>query len=68
MKETEIKQIVETQRKYFSTGATLPISGRIDALKRLKAYITSHEAEINDALGKDICVKQAWYSVKSATC
>ena len=48
MNETEIKQIVETQRKYFFTGATLPIEGRINALKKLKAYITAHETEIKD--------------------
>ncbi len=54
MNETEIKQIVETQRKYFFTGATLPIEGRINALKKLKAYITAHETEINDAIGKDL--------------
>lgn len=54
MNETEIKQIVETQRKYFFTGATLPISGRINALKNLKTYITTHETEINEAIEKDL--------------
>lgn len=34
MTETEIRQIVENQRTYFYTGATLPLSHRIEALKK----------------------------------
>lgn len=54
MNEQEIKSIVTTQRKYFSTGATLNLSYRIDALKKLKASILNHESEINEAIKKDL--------------
>ena len=54
MTEQEIKSIVTKQRNYFLTGATLPVSTRIDALHRLYAAITEHEKEINDALRKDL--------------
>lgn len=54
MNETEIRQIINTQRNYFSSGATLPVSFRIEALKRLKACILKHEDEINEALKKDL--------------
>ena len=54
MTEQEIKSIVTKQRNYFLTGATLPVSTRIDALHRLYAAITKHEKEINDALRKDL--------------
>ena len=32
MTETEIKEIVQKQRSYFYTGATLPVEKRLDAL------------------------------------
>ena len=54
MNETEIRQIINTQRNYFSSGSTLPVSFRIEALKRLKACILKHEDEINEALKKDL--------------
>ena len=54
MTEQEIKELVTKQRRYFQTGATLPVSTRIDALHRLYAAITEHEKEINDALRKDL--------------
>ena len=34
MTETEIKEIVQKQRTYFYTGATLPVDKRIEALKK----------------------------------
>ena len=54
MNATEIKKIVDTQRTFFYTGATQNIDYRIQALKRLKSYITSHEEEINYAIKKDL--------------
>ena len=35
MTEQEIKDIVTRQRKYFQTGATLPVSSRLTALQKL---------------------------------
>lgn len=54
MNEIEIKNIVNEERKYFYTGATLNIEFRIQALSKLKACILKHEKEINEALKKDL--------------
>ena len=54
MTEQEIKDIVTKQRKYFQTGATLPVSSRLAALQKLYHAISVHEAEIHDALKKDL--------------
>ena len=54
MNESEIRQIVEKQRAYFYTGATLPLEGRIRALKKLRTYIREHEAELNQAIREDL--------------
>lgn len=54
MTETEIRQIVENQRTYFYTGATLPLSHRIEALKKIQSYILTHEAEIGKTIRKDL--------------
>ena len=54
MTKTEIRQIVENQRTYFYTGATLPLSHRIEALKKIQSYILTHDAEIGKAIRKDL--------------
>ena len=54
MTEQEINAIVAVQRKYFQTGATLPVSFRIDALRRLYDAVSGSEKEIHDALRKDL--------------
>ena len=54
MTEQEIKSLVNRQRKYFQTGATLPVSTRVSALRRLYNAISKHEKEINEALRKDL--------------
>lgn len=54
MKEQEIHRIVEKQRSWFFTGATLNLNNRIQALSRLKACILEHEADIHKALLNDL--------------
>ena len=54
MTEQEIKDIVTRQRKYFQTGATLPVSSRLAALQKLYHSISVHESEIHNALKKDL--------------
>ena len=54
MTEQKINSLVTRQREYFRTGATLPVSMRISALRRLYDAISKHEEEINDALMKDL--------------
>ena len=52
--EQEISNIVAAQRKYFLTGATLPVKWRIQQLKKLKEAVIAHEAEFEEALAKDL--------------
>lgn len=54
MTGAEIKTIVDRQRDYFYTGATLNIEVRINALRKLKSCILHYESEIKEALQKDL--------------
>ena len=54
MRQNEIERLVDGQREYFRSGATLPISARIDGLKRLYGEIRRRESEICDALRQDL--------------
>ena len=49
-----IEEILERQRRFFASGATLPVSFRVEALKKLHASVQSHEAEIARALRQDL--------------
>ena len=50
----QIQEIVATQRKFFRTGATLPVKWRIEQLKKLKAAVIAHATEFEDALTADL--------------
>jgi len=50
----DIKEILDRQRAWFSSGKTLDVSFRLQALKKLKATIQLFEKEIFDALKKDL--------------
>ncbi len=52
--ENEIHEVVETQRKFFRTGTTLPVKWRIKQLKKLKTAVLAHEKEFEDALAVDL--------------
>lgn len=52
--EQDIEALVSTQRNYFMTGATLPVAWRILQLKRLREAVRQHEAELEEALAKDL--------------
>jgi acyl-CoA reductase-like NAD-dependent aldehyde dehydrogenase len=52
--ESQIREIVAAQRKFFRTGETLPISWRIKQLKRLKAAVIAHQDELVGALCEDL--------------
>ena len=54
MKQLEFHTILQNQRKFFATGATLPVQFRINALKKMQAYIRQNEKEITDALTADL--------------
>lgn len=50
----DIQALVTAQRAHFNTGATLPLSARRAALKRLRAAIKAHEADVSAALRADL--------------
>ena len=52
--ESQIREIVAAQRKFFRTGETLPISWRIKQLKRLKEAVIAHQDELIGALREDL--------------
>lgn len=54
MKNTDIRNIVNKQRRFFHTGVSLDVKWRLQQLKKLKASIQSHEAEIQQALKEDL--------------
>ena len=54
MEKEQITQLLEKQRQYFYSGATLNLDFRVSALKRLRASIRKHEAQIHAALRKDL--------------
>ena len=54
MTKAQLMGLVEAQRRFFASGATLPVAYRIAALKKLRQALLSHEAEIAEALGQDL--------------
>ena len=52
--EKDIQAIVSAQRKFFRTGATLPVKWRIEQLKKLKAAVIAHADEFTAALAEDL--------------
>ena len=54
MNEREIRDLVERQRAYFASGATLEVKDRVRALEKLKDCIERHEKEIAAAIKKDL--------------
>ena len=49
-----IEEILEKQRAYFQSGATLPVAFRITMLKKLLATVNQYEKEIGEALKADL--------------
>ena len=49
-----IDKIIENQRDYFRSGATIPVRFRIEMLKKLYDAVKKHENQINDALKADL--------------
>ncbi len=49
-----IDEILQQQRNYFYSGATLPVSFRVEKLKQLYRAIQNHEEEIKAALKADL--------------
>lgn len=49
-----IDEILQSQRAYFESGATLPVKFRIENLKRLRETVKKYEKEICAALTADL--------------
>ncbi len=54
MKSEQLQQLIRQQKAYFSSGATLPVEARLEALRALERALTAHEAEIYQALHADL--------------
>ncbi len=54
MNDKDYDQLVQKQKKYFNTGATLDINFRINALKKLKTSIIKYQIKAEIALEKDL--------------
>ena len=52
--ESQIRDIVAAQRRFFRMGETLPIKWRIKQLKRLKEAVIAHQDELIGALCEDL--------------
>ena len=52
--ENDIRNIVAEQRKFFRTGATLPVKWRIQQLKKLKKAVLEHANDFETALAEDL--------------
>ena len=50
----DIHQLVERQRRFFQTGATLPVSFRVEMLKRLRDAVDRRQGDIAAALAADL--------------
>lgn len=54
MEAKEMIEILNSQKEFFSTGATLSIDTRIDYLKKLKRIVEKYEKDICNALTIDL--------------
>ena len=54
MTNQEIQSLLEKQRAYYRSGATIPVKFRIAQLKKLYATVKKYQYEINDALKSDL--------------
>ena len=54
MTNQEIQSLLESQRRYYRSGATSPVPFRIVQLKKLYSVVKKYQTEINDALKSDL--------------
>ena len=54
MTSEQINSLLQRQRKYYQSGATIPVKFRIEQLKKLYATVKKYENEINEALKSDL--------------
>ena len=54
MTEQEIKDILQQQNHFFSSGKTIPAEFRLKQLESLKEAMIRHEADLAAALKEDL--------------
>ncbi len=54
MKQPSFEKLLQGQRRYFASGATKPVSARLDALNTLERSILNHRADLCRALQEDL--------------
>ena len=54
MNSSDIMDLIATQRRFFAGGSTLGTAYRIEALKKLRSCIRTHEKAIMEALRADL--------------
>lgn len=54
MESRQVEALLETQRRFFRSGATLPVEARLQALKKLYDAVDQRQAEIGEALKQDL--------------
>lgn len=54
MNSKTIDALLNSQRNFFQSGATLPVSFRIDMLKKLYAAVKKYENEVTRVLKTDL--------------
>ncbi len=54
MTNEEINALLEKQRAYYRSGATIPVGFRVEQLKKLYTTVRKYQTEINDALKSDL--------------
>lgn len=50
----DIDRLLESQRRFFRSGATLSVQFRIEMLKKLRSTVKKYETEIAEALKEDL--------------
>ncbi len=54
MTNNEIQNLLEKQRTFYKSGATIPVDFRIKQLKKLYQAVKKYQTEINEALKTDL--------------
>lgn len=54
METVEIQVLLEKQRQYYHSGATIPVHFRIEQLKKMYTAIQYYENEVEEALKQDL--------------
>ena len=50
----DLDQLLQNQREFFRSGATLPVYFRVTMLRKLRSAVERHEEEISAALKADL--------------